>query len=374
MMPFARNDTSALGRWWWTVDRWTLAALAVLMAIGTMLTLAASPAVASRIGLEPLHFVRRQMMYLPVALAVLVGTSLLSPREIRRVALVVLVLGVALMAVTPFFGTEIKGARRWISLGPVSLQPSEFVKPALAVIAGWLFAAQRLQANLPGNLISVALFLVVAILLVRQPDFGMVVVVSAVWFTQFFLAGLSMVWVVLFLGMGALGAIGGYLMLPHVASRVDRFLDPSSGDSFQVSTALQAFASGSWFGRGPGEGSVKSVIPDAHADFVFAVAAEEFGLFACLLLVALFGFVVLRGFARLLKENDLFVLIATAGLLTQFGLQAFVNMASTLSLMPTKGMTLPFISYGGSSLIALAFAMGMVLGLLRRRGGAGGRA
>ncbi|MBM3542755.1 MAG: cell division protein FtsW, partial [Alphaproteobacteria bacterium] len=175
MMPFARNDTSALGHWWWTVDRWTLAALATLMAIGTMLTLAASPAVASRIGLEPLHFVRRQMMYLPVALAVLVGTSLLSPREIRRVALVVLVLGVALMAVTPFFGTEIKGARRWISLGPVSLQPSEFVKPALAVIAGWLFAAQRLQTNLPGNLISVALFLVVAILLVRQPDFGMVV-------------------------------------------------------------------------------------------------------------------------------------------------------------------------------------------------------
>jgi cell division protein FtsW len=243
----------------------------------------------------------------------------------------------------------------------------------LAVIAGWLFAVQRLHANVPGNLVSVALFLLVAILLVRQPDFGMVVVVSAVWFTQFFLAGLPTPWVIMLFGLGIVGAVSAYLILPHVASRVDRFLDPSSGDSFQVSTALQAFASGGWFGRGPGEGSVKSIIPDAHADFVFAVAAEEFGLFACLFLVALFGFVVLRGFARLLKENDLFVLIATAGLLTQFGLQAFVNMASTLSLMPTKGMTLPFISYGGSSLIALAFAMGMVLALLRRRPNAGAR-
>lgn len=367
MNPFARNDTSALGRWWWTVDRWTLAALAALLAVGTLLTLAASPAVAARLGLDSLYFVRRQIMYLPLAITVLVGVSLLPAREIRRVAAIAFLLGLILMALTPVFGHEIKGAKRWLALGPFSIQPSEFVKPAFTVVAAWMFAAGSAQAAIPGRLISAGLLLVVLALLARQPDFGMVVVVSVVWFTQFFLAGLSLVWVVALGLCGAGGIVTAYLTLPHVASRIDRFLDPASGDTFQVSTALEAFASGRWFGRGPGEGSVKSIIPDAHADFVFAVAAEEFGLFACLALVALFGFVVLRGFGRLLRETDLFVLLATAGLLTQFGLQAFVNMASTLSLMPTKGMTLPFISYGGSSLLALAFAMGMVLGLMRRR-------
>jgi cell division protein FtsW len=299
--------------------------------------------------------------------AVMVGVSLLSVREIRRISVIVLIVGMALMALTPVFGAEIKGAKRWLSMGPLTIQPSEFVKPAFIVVAGWMFAAQRMENHFPGNLISIGLFLLIVLLLARQPDFGMIVVVGAVWMVQYFIAGLSMFWVCGLGMLGAGGVVAGYLLLPHVASRVNRFLDPASGDTYQITTALDAFASGSWFGRGPGEGSVKSIIPDAHSDFVFAVAGEEFGLFACLALVALFAFVVLRGFTKLMKEPDLFVLLAAAGLLTQFGLQAFINMASTLSLMPTKGMTLPFISYGGSSLLALAFGMGMVLGFLRRR-------
>jgi cell division protein FtsW len=374
MMAFARNDTSALGHWWWTVDRWTLAALASLIAIGTTLTLAASPAVAQRIGLDSMHFVRRQFVYLPFAMAILVSVSLLSVRDLRRLAVVVFLVGVALLAITPWFGTEIKGATRWVSLAGFSIQPSEFVKPAFAVVAAWMFSADRLKAGIPGNAVAIALYVLVAALLVRQPDIGMVAVITAVWLTQFFLAGLPIYWVGAAMLTGTASLAAAYLLLPHVASRIDRFLDPSTGDTYQVSTALHAFASGGWFGRGPGEGQIKTTIPDAHSDFIFAVAGEEFGLFLCIAIVALFGFVVLRGFTRLLRESDLFVLLATAGLLTQFGLQAIINMASTLSLMPTKGMTLPFISYGGSSLLALALAMGMVLGFLRRRPQTGVRA
>ncbi|MFO0996502.1 MAG: putative peptidoglycan glycosyltransferase FtsW [Alphaproteobacteria bacterium] len=367
MMAFARNDTSALGRWWWTVDRWTLAALASLIAIGTTLTLAASPAVAQRIGLDSLHFVRRQFAYLPFAIAILVGVSLLSVRDLRRLAVIVFLVGLSLLAVTPWLGTEIKGATRWISLAGLSVQPSEFVKPAFAVVAAWMFSADRLKAGIPGNVISIGLYVLVVGLLVRQPDIGMVVVITVVWLTQFFLAGLPIFWVGAAAAGGVVSVAAAYLLLPHVASRIDRFLDPAAGDTYQISTALHAFATGGWFGRGPGEGRIKTTIPDSHSDFIFAVAGEEFGLILCVVIVALFGFVVLRGFTRLLREGDLFVVLATAGLLTQFGLQAIINMASTLSLMPTKGMTLPFISYGGSSLLALAFAMGMVLGFLRRR-------
>ena len=198
----------------------------------------------------------------------------------------------------------------------------------------------------------------------------MAVVISAVWACQFFLAGLPLYWAALLGVLGIGGLIVAYLILPHVASRIDRFLDPSSGDSYQVDRSLEAFLNGGWFGRGPGEGTVKEVLPDAHSDFVFAVAGEEFGLFVCLVIVCLFAFVVLRGFAKALQETDLFVLLATSGLIVQFGLQALINMGSTLRLMPTKGMTLPFVSYGGSSLIAMGLCIGFLLALTRRRIGA----
>lgn len=369
MILLGRTDTSVIGRWWWTVDRWTLAALAALVAVGALLIMAASPAVAERIGADHFHFVRRQFVFLPPALVVIFAVSLLSPKNVRRLACVGFLGAVALMMLTLMTGQEIKGATRWISLAGITVQPSEFVKPTFAVLAAWMFSEQRLSESFPGNMISLGLYLMVACLLLLQPDVGMTLVVSSVWFVEFFLAGLPLVWVLMGMVVGLGGLVAAYFTFSHVASRIDRFLDPSAGDSYQVTTALQAFHYGGFFGRGPGEGRVKAVLPDAHTDFIMAVAGEEFGLILCLVVVGIFAFIVLRGFARMLAEENLFVLLATSGLLVQFGLQAIINMASTLHLMPTKGMTLPFISYGGSSMLALALGMGMVLALTRKRYG-----
>ncbi|HEX9466003.1 MAG TPA: putative peptidoglycan glycosyltransferase FtsW [Alphaproteobacteria bacterium] len=370
-MNIARADTSLLGRWWWTVDHWTLAALGCLIGFGAVLAMAATPAVATRIGLDPFFFVRRQIALLIPAIAIMIAISMLNPRTVRLVAIVGFLLATTLLAATFFIGTEIKGARRWIHVPGLSIQPSEFVKPTFTIVAAWLFAMQRKHERFPGDLISIGLYLVVLSLLLLQPDVGMSIVITSVWFAQFFLAGLRMFWVLLLGGGGLVSLVGAYFVFPHVASRVDRFVDPASGDNYQVSTALEAFLNGGLFGRGPGEGTVKSVLPDAHSDFVFAVAGEEFGLIACLVLVALFAFIVLRGFTRALQDSNLFILLAVAGLLAQFGLQALINMGSTLNLIPTKGMTLPFISYGGSSLLALALGMGFMLALTRKRFGPG---
>ncbi|HXP31038.1 MAG TPA: putative peptidoglycan glycosyltransferase FtsW [Stellaceae bacterium] len=366
-MSFARTDQSIVAQWWWTVDRWTLLALAALIGFGSLLVMAASPAVAERIGTDSLHFVRHYFTVLPVTVLVMFVVSLQSPRTIRRIALAGFLVAFALLAYTLIGGVEIKGARRWIELPGLSLQPSEFVKPTFAVVAAWLFAQYRLNPGFPGNWIALALYALVVGILVKQPDLGMAAVVSAVLFTQYFLAGLRLVWVAAGLAAGVLGLVGAYFALPHVESRIDRFFDPASGDSYQVDRSMEAFANGGIWGRGPGEGTVKASLPDAHADFVFAVAGEELGMAVCLVIIALFAFVVLRGFARLLQEGNLFVVLAATGLLVQFGLQAIINMASTLHLMPTKGMTLPFISYGGSSLLALGLGMGMALALTRRR-------
>jgi len=367
MISFDRMDTSVIARWWWTVDRWTVAAIALLIVFGAMLSLAASPPVADRLGYDSYHFVRRQLFFLPFAITVLVGVSLLSPRGIKRLAVVIFSLGILAVVATLISGSEIKGARRWISIAGMTVQPSEFVKPCFAVIAAWLFSMRSGTGRQWGRDASIFLYVAVTALLLLQPDVGMTVIVSTVWFTQFFLAGLPLIGVGMFVAAGVGAAVGSYFLFPHVASRIDRFIDPASGDSYQIARSMEAFTRGGAFGRGPGEGSVKSVLPDAHTDFVFAVAGEEFGLVACLILVGLFAFVVLRGFNQVIKETNLFVLLGATGLLVQFGLQALVNMGSTLRLMPTKGMTLPFISYGGSSLIAIALCIGMLLALTRRR-------
>jgi cell division protein FtsW len=230
-----------------------------------------------------------------------------------------------------------------------------------------MFALQKSEQRVPGNLIAIASFLVTVGLVIKQPDLGMTVVLTATWAAQFFIAGLPILWVASFVGLGAAGLAGAYYLLPHVTERVNQFLDPAAGDNYQIDRALEAFSNGGLYGRGPGGGTVKLVLPDAHADFVFAVAGEEFGLIVCTFIVALFAFIVLRSFLRLLGENNLFVLYAVTGLTTSFGLQAVVNMASTLHLMPTKGMTLPFISYGGSSIVAIALGAGMLLALTRKR-------
>jgi cell division protein FtsW len=366
-MMFARIDQRPVARWWWTVDRWTLGALLLLIGFGAVMSMAASPAVAERLGFAPLHFAERQLLTVPVALAIMFAVSLLPPRSVRRVAFIAFAVAFALLALTFLIGVEIKGARRWINLPGLSIQPSEFVKPTFAIVAAWLFAEQKAHPGFPGNLISIALFLPLVAMLIKQPDLGMAVVVALVWFAQFFLAGLRLYWAAAGAIAGVVGLAGAYLWLPHVTSRINRFLDPAAGDSYQVNRSLEAFANGGLWGRGPGEGTVKDVLPDAHADFVFAVAGEEFGLIVCVLIVGIFAFIVLRGFSRLLQEGNLFVLLSATGLLIQFGLQAAINMASAVHLIPTKGMTLPFLSYGGSSMLALAFGMGMVLALTRRR-------
>lgn len=371
MSGFSRSDPSLMARWWWTVDRWSLLALGTLAGFGAILTMAATPPVAERLGLDPFYFVQRQLGLVPVAVAVMLFVSLLEPIHIRRLALLGFLASLAFLAATFVVGSEIKGARRWINILGFSLQPSEFVKPTFAVVAAWLFATARSQRGFPGDLLSIALYGLVMSLLLLQPDIGMAAMVTAVWFAQYFLAGLQILWVLSLAAAGVACLIAAYFLFPHVESRINRYLDPASGDTYQITTAMDAFMNGGLFGRGPGEGTVKSVLPDAHSDFVFAVAGEEFGLIGCLAIVGLFVFVVVRGMIRMLQETNLFVLLAVAGLLVQFGLQALINMGSTLHLLPTKGMTLPFISYGGSSLLALSAAMGMVLALTRRRFGAG---
>lgn len=371
-MNFGRTDTSVLGRWWWTVDRWSIAALFLLAGIGLLLTMAASPAVADRIGADSFHFIRRQFVFLAPAMMAMVGVSLLAPKQVRRLGVIGYLGCVVLLVAVLFIGPEVKGATRWINIGGISLQPSEFTKPTFAVISAWMFAESRLNPGFPGKVIATGIYLLTALLLLRQPDVGQTMIISAVWGTQFFLAGLPMMLVLGLIGLAVAGGVGAYFIFSHVQSRVDRFLDPTGDGAYQVMTALNAFKNGGLFGRGPGEGRVKLVLPDAHTDFILAVAGEEFGIALCLVVVALFAFVVLRGFSRLMHEENLFVVLATAGLLVQFGLQAIINMASTLRLMPTKGMTLPFISYGGSSMLALALGMGMVLALTRTRYGTEG--
>jgi cell division protein FtsW len=366
-MSFSRADRSLVGQWWWTVDRWMLAAVAALLFLGAILVLAASPAVATRIGMENFALAQRHFMMLPLAALAIVGGSMLSPRQVRRVGVVLFLVFLALTGMTLFVGAEIKGATRWVSVGPFSLQPSEFLKPCFAVFAAWMFALQKTNQGVPGNFISVLVFLIVIGILLKQPDLGMTAVVTATWAAQFFIAGLPIFWVLLLVGLGIAGLVGAYFMLPHVTERVDQFFNPESGDTYQIDRALEAFQNGGLYGTGPGEGSVKLVLPDAHADFVFAVAGEEFGLVVCLLLVALFAFIVLRALSRLLGEHNHFIILAATGLVTSFGLQAIINMASSLHLMPTKGMTLPFISYGGSSIVAIGLGIGFLLALTRRR-------
>lgn len=368
-MSLGRTDTSTIGRWWWTVDRWTIAAIFALIGIGVLLTMAASPAVADRIGADSFHFIRRQFVFLVPAVVVMLGVSLLSPKQVRRLGVLGYCGSVLLLVAVLLFAPEIKGSTRWLSLAGITIQPSEFAKPTFAIIAAWMFAEGRLNPTFPGRAIACFLYAIVAGLLLKQPDVGQTLVISAIFAVQFFLAGLPMLLVVVGGVLAVLGGVGAYFVFSHVQARVDRFLDPSGDGAYQVTTALNAFKSGGLLGRGPGEGRVKLVLPDAHTDFILAVGGEEFGIALCLFVLLLFAFIVLRGFTRLMKDENLFVVLASAGLLVQFGLQAIINMASTLRLMPTKGMTLPFISYGGSSMLALALGMGMVLALTRKRYG-----
>jgi cell division protein FtsW len=363
----SRTERTLFAEWWWTIDRLMLAAIGALMLAGIVLLLAASPPIAAKLGLDPFHFVNRQVLYLVPAIAVMLATSFLAPHQIRRLALAVFVIGMVLLASTLLFGAEVKGARRWIVLLGVNIQPSEFVKPAFVILIAWLFGESARRPEMPANTIALALLLLVISLLVLQPDFGQTMLITLVWGALFFMAGMRVIWAVGLTSAAGIGLAGAYVTVPHVARRIRRFIDPASGDTFQIDNAVESFLRGGWFGRGPGEGTVKRILPDSHADFIFAVAAEEFGIVLCLVLVALFAFIVIRALRRTLRSENPFTRYAAAGLAILFGAQSAINMSVNLHLVPAKGMTLPFISYGGSSLLSLAYGMGMLLALTRQQ-------
>ncbi len=365
----SRAERSAVANWWWTIDHWMLAAIGALIVLGLVLMMAGSPPVAERLGLPMFHFVDRQALSLIPTIIVLFLTSLLTPRQVRRTALIIFILSMALIVAALLFGHEVKGARRWI----FGIQPSEFLKPAFVILAAWAFAEGGKRRDVPGNLFVFLLLPVTIIPLILQPDFGQTLLVSLVWGALFFMAGLHWFWVFGIGGVGFGGVLLAYELVPHVRERIIKFIDPAAGggivDTFQVDTALDSFLQGGWFGKGPGEGTVKRILPDAHTDFIFAVTAEEFGIVACLVIASIFAFIVLRGLLMASRNEDPFCRFATAGLVMMFGIQSAINMAVNLHLMPAKGMTLPFISYGGSSLVSLALAIGFLIAVMRKRPG-----
>jgi cell division protein FtsW len=363
----SREQRTPLSEWWWTVDRPLLAAMIVLMLTGVVLSLAASPSVATRIGLDPFHFFHRHVLFLIPSIIVMIGVSFMSPRQIRRSALIMFAVSIALIVLTLWLGPEVKGARRWITILGVNIQASESAKPAFVVLAAWLFAESARKPEMPATSMALALLLGLVTLFVMEPDFGQTMLILMVWGALFFIAGMRIIWVFGLAGTAAAGLFAAYMLVPHVATRIQRFMDPASGDTFQVDTAMEAFGNGGWFGLGPGEGIAKRSLPDSHTDFVFAVGAEEFGIIMCLALLALFTFIVIRTLSRAYASEDLFSRFAASGLAIMFGVQAAINMAVNLHLIPAKGMTLPFISYGGSSMISLAYGVGMMLALTRQR-------
>ena len=366
-MLVERTDTSVLGRWWWTIDKVFLSLIILLLLLGVVLVASASPPVAMRIGAPSYYFVIHQLIFIPPVLLILFFMSAVNLKTLKRVSLIVYALAILGTILTLIVGTEIKGATRWISICGLSIQPSEFLKPTVLLITAMLFSKTAVNGKSNGKMLAIFVYLISIGLLLLQPDLGMTIVITLSFFAQLFFAGLPLLLVIGGVGLVVVGGVSSYFIFPHVASRVNRFLDPASGDNYQIQKALESFSNGGWFGTGPGQGNVKFKLPDAHADFIFAVASEEFGVIAASLIVILFAVIVIRILRHALKENDYFKILALGGLGIQVALQSLVHIYSSLHLIPTKGMTLPFISYGGSSLLSIAFIFGVVLALTKKR-------
>ncbi len=366
-MSFSRTDRSRLTDWWFTVDHALIAALMMLLGTGIVLSLAASPAIALKRGLPTFYFVERHVVFAALGLALMLAVSLLDPRAIRRLSLALLAIALAGLVAVLQTGVEINGARRWLSLAGQSLQPSEIAKPAFIVVSSWLLAEAQRRTDMPALPMAAGLAVTLAALLLMQPDVGQTLLISIVWGTLFFLSGQPLKAAAGLAGLGLGGIVAAYFTFDHVRIRVNKFLFAASGDNSQVDRAVQSFAQGGFFGRGPGEGTLKSVLPDAHTDFILAVVAEEYGVVACLALLSVFAFIVIRAFLRGWREPDQATRLAVIGLALLFGLQALINMAVNVGLMPAKGLTLPFISAGGSSLLSVSLTTGMLLALTRRR-------
>lgn len=355
------------GQWWRTTDRFFFTVVMLIMAVGAVLVMAASPAIADRHNLPAFYFAQRQLIFLGLGVCILIGLSFLPPLTIRRISVIGFAGMLLLMIVVLFVGTEIKGARRWIDLGFFSLQPSEWMKPFFVVLVAWVLSRIQNPKPILNYRAPFLLYLVTISLLLLQPDVGMTIAISMVFGAQLFLAGLPVRYVVIAVIVGVLSLFAAYHGFHHVRERIDGFMKPEQSENYQVEKSIEAFESGGLFGRGPGEGVIKHSLPDSHTDFIFSVAGEEFGIVVCILIVLLYATLILRGFWRIYQQSDRFVILATAGLLIIFGFQAFVNMGVAIRLLPAKGMTLPFISYGGSSIIGSAITIGMVLALTRRQ-------
>lgn len=366
-MKFSRADRSRLADWWFTVDHALLYAILIIIGAGLVLSLAASPAVAIKKGLAPYYFVERHILFSALGLVVMLAASLLAPATVRRLSAVVLAVAMGGLVAVYFTGEELNGARRWLSFEGHSIQPSEFAKPAFVVVSAWLLAEAKVRPDMPALAISIALFVLFAVLLVIQPDVGQTLLISCVWATMFFVSGQPILGAAIVGGLGAAGIFAAYEIFPHVAGRIDRFFNPQTGDFSQGDRAMRSFAEGGFLGRGPGEGTIKTSLPDAHTDYIFAVVAEEYGVLACLVLLSLFAFVVLRALLAAVREPEPASRLAIVGLGVMFGLQALINMGVNVGLLPAKGMTLPFISAGGSSMLAISLTLGMMLALTRHR-------
>lgn len=364
----AKPGEPLLPRWWRTIDRWSLGAVVGLFLVGIMLGLAASPPLAARNGLDAFYYVYRQAFFGIVALGAMVLVSMLSPTEIRRKAVLGFVAATIAVALLPVLGTDFgKGATRWYSLGFASVQPSEFLKPTFVAFSAWMMAGSYDLSGPPGKTLSFIVAVLLALMLALQPDFGQACLILAAWSMMYFVAGASIILLV-GIAVAVLGAgLFAYANSEHVARRIDGFLSPDIDPRTQIGFATNAIQEGGIFGVGVGEGTVKWSLPDAHTDFIIAVAAEEYGLLICLLVIALFSTVVIRSLIRLLRERDPFVRLAGTGLSVLFGMQALINLGVAVRLLPAKGMTLPFVSYGGSSLVAAGLSLGMLLALTRER-------
>ncbi|MFZ4607960.1 MAG: putative lipid II flippase FtsW [Caulobacter sp.] len=368
---FLRSDTTRVGNWWWTMDRWLLGAVFTLITLGVLLSFGTSPAAAARLHYDDaFHFAIRQSLFGVLAAGLVIGVSMLEARTIRRVAFFIFIAMILVMAALPFIGHEAKGATRWIHFAGFTLQPSEFMKPALIVLVAWMFAEGQKGEGVPGVFIAFCLYLLAVGLLLKQPDLGQTILITVAFGAAFWMAGVPISWI---MGLGAAAGVGlgsTYFLLPHVQARVETFLSSDKADKHQITQASEAIWAGHWFGRGPGEGVMKRGVPDMHTDFAYSVLAEEYGLVFSLALIGLFAFLVVRGLYKALRLSDPFEQVAAAGLFVLVGLQALINVAVNLNMIPTKGMTLPFISYGGSSMLAMGLTLGMALGLTRRRPGA----
>jgi cell division protein FtsW len=369
---FSRADRTRIGQWWWTVDHWLLGATLALIALGVLLCFGSSPAAASRLKIDfPFHFAVRQSIFAVGGIAVLLATSILPPKGVRRTAFFIYLVAIGAMLTLFFLGHAAKGATRWVDIAGFTMQPSEFMKPALIVLVSWMFSEGQKGEGVPGVSIAFGLYIVAVALLLVEPDVGQTVLITIAFGACFWMAGVPMSWVMA-LGAVALAGLGStYFLFQHVSTRVnDFFSHDKTLPNLQAYRAAQAIAAGGFFGRGPGEGIMKREVPDMHTDYIYSASAEEYGLWLSLILIALFMFLTLRGLFRAMRLSDPFEQVAAAGLFVLVGMQAFINVAVNLDLMPTKGMTLPFISYGGSSMLAMGLTMGMALALTRRRPGA----